>query len=178
MSLSQVQLMQINKSVDKILHAPGNSPAGNGQLEMAFVVDMSCNLEYIEETTKDIANSLKRHDKIFQNVRSNMVFWSNECKTEVTPMSFIQIGKFLGSPHFTEIQVDKQSSLDKLCAYLKLFHARSKCIVIITDENYKIEDKKKVFESLNPFLKSRLLIVTPNGLISGTMLNMEMIRGE
>lgn len=176
MSLSQVQLMQINKNVDKILHAPGNSPAGNGQLEMAFVLDCSVEPEVLKEMTKDIANSLKRHDKIFQNVRSNVVFWGEDIKTEVTPMSFIQIGKPFESPQFITNSVDKQSSLDKLCAYLKLFHARSKCVIVIASDGYRIDDKKQVFESLNPFLKSRLLIVTQDSLLSGTVLNMEMIR--
>lgn len=176
MALSQVKLMQINKSVDKILHAPGNSPVGNSQLEMAFVVDMSCDTEYLKETTKEIVNSLKRHDKIFQNVRSNLIFWGEECKTEVTPMSFIQIGKVFESPQFVKTDVDKQSSLDKLCAYLKLFHARSKCIIIITNENYKVEDKKKVIEGLNPFLKNRILMVMPAEMMSGSVLNLNLIK--
>jgi len=63
--------------------------------------------------------------------------------------------------------VDKKALLEELCAYLKLFHARSKCIIVITEGNYVIEDRKKLIDALNPFLKSKILFVTPDKMFMG-----------
>ena len=94
MSLTQIQKLQLNKQVDRILHAPGNQPASRQQLEMAFVFDGFSDMEYLKSTAQDAVAALKAHDKIFQNVRSNVVFWNAEkIKTETMPMSFIQMGK-------------------------------------------------------------------------------------
>lgn len=181
MSLSQIQKIQLNKQVDHILHVPSNIPAGTkdnkNQLEMAFVIDCSCDREYVESTLKDAVSGLKSHDKIFQNVRSNIVYWydhKEKLETEVMPMSFIQLGKAFENGKYKI--VENKPVLDDLCAYLKLYHARSKCILVITQGNYEITDKKSVKESLNPFLKSKLLMITPDKFESGQMIHMEMIR--
>lgn len=175
MSLTQIQKLQLNKQVDRILHAPGNQPVGKQQLEMAFVLDTSSDIEYIKSTTQDAVAALKSHDKIFQNVRSNVVFWRAESMTtETMPMSFIQMGK-----PFVDLgkdRVDKSVKLDDLCAYLKLYHARSKCIILFTQGDYEQGDKEKLKESLNPFLKQKMLIVTPEKMITGTSVFMELIR--
>lgn len=175
MSLTQIQKLQLNKQVDRILHAPGNQPAGRQQLEMAFVLDCSSDIEYIKSTTQDAVAALKAHDKIFQNVRSNVVYWrENHTSTETMPMSFIQMGKpFVDLNNGT---VDKLSKFDELCAYLKLYHARSKCIILITNGNYELGEKDKIKENLNPFLKQKLLIVTPDKMVTGTAVFMELIK--
>ena len=74
------------------------------------------------------------------------------------------------------IKVDKRGKLDELCAYLKLYHARSKCIILFTEGNYEHGDKEKLKQSLNPFLKHKLLIVTPDKMMTGTSVFMELIR--
>lgn len=175
MSLTQIQKLQLNKQVDRILHAPGNQPAGKQQLEMAFVLDCSGSMEYVKSTAQDAVVAMKSHDKIFQNVRSNVVLWSAESfKTETMPMSFIQMGKpFVEWESHT---VDKSGKLHELCAYLKLYHARSKCIILITEGNYEHGDKEILKQSLNPFLKQKLLLVTPDRMITGTSIFMELIR--
>lgn len=175
MSLTQIQKLQLNKQVDRILHAPGNQPAGRQQLEMAFVLDCSSDIEYIKSTTQDIVGALKAHDKIFQNVRSNVVYWrENHISTETMPMSFIQMGKPFVD--LEETVVDKLPKFDDLCAYLKLYHARSKCIVLVTNGNYELGEKDKIKENLNPFLKQKLLLVTPDKMVTGTTVFMELIR--
>lgn len=175
MSLTQIQKLQLNKQVDRILHAPGNQPAGKQQLEMAFVLDSSSDTEYIKLTAQDAVAALKSHDKIFQNVRSNVVFWDEESiKTETMPMSFIQMGKPFVK--LEDMKVDKSAKLDELCAYLKLYHARSKCIIVFTEGNYEVGDKEVLKQSLNPFLKQKLLLVTPEKMITGTSIFMELIR--
>lgn len=176
MSLTQIQKLQLNKQVDRILHTPGNQPVGNQQLEMAFVLDCSSNMEYIKATTQDVVAALKAHDKIFQNVRSNVIFWDTQnIKTEIMPMSFIQMGK-----PFVDRElgvVDKLPQLDDLCVYLKMYHARSKCIILVTEGNYQLGEKEKIKENLNPFLKQKLLIVTPDKMITGSNIFLELIRG-
>lgn len=175
MGLTQIQKLHLNKQVDRILHALGNQPVANQPLEMAFVLDYSSSIDYIKSTAQDAVAALKSHDKIFQNVRSNVVFWNTgDIKTETMPMSFIQMGK-----PFVEVEnikVDKTVKLDELCAYLKLYHARSKCIILFTEGNYEHGDKEKLKQSLNPFLKHKLLIVTPDNMMTGTSVFMELIR--
>lgn len=183
MGLTQVQKIQLNKQVDHILHVPSNIPAGikdnKNQLEMAFVLDCFCDREFLESTIKDAVNGLKAHDKLFQNVRSNVVYWydrnqEKKLETKVMPMSFIQMGKVFEGEYYKN--VDNPPFFDDLCAYLKLYHARSKCILVFTDRKFQIENKDKVKESLNPFLKTKLLLITPDKFETGQMIHMEMIR--
>lgn len=183
MSLTQIEKLQLNKQVDRIFHAPGNMIAGQ-QPEMAFVIDTTCDIEYVKSTLQDAVAAMKAHDKMFQNVRSNVVYWqaSNQDKpliTETMPMSFLQIGKpFDMHKEYWEQNknVDNELIFDELCAYLKMYHARSKCILVFTQGEYEVRDKKKVQESLNPFLKSKLLLIEPQKMVTGTMLHMEMLR--
>lgn len=90
MGLTQFQKLELNKRVDKIFHAPSNAAVRGHQPEIAFVADMTGDAEYIHGSIKDAVASLKAHDKMFQNMRSNMVYWKrNEIVSKVTPMSFI-----------------------------------------------------------------------------------------
>lgn len=175
MSLTQIQKLQMNKQVDRILHTPGNQPVGKQQLEMAFILDGSSNMDYLKSTIQDVVSALKSHDKIFQNVRSNVIFWRTQnIETQTMPMSFIQMGKpFV---EWDSTCVDKSVNFDDLCAYLKMYHARSKCMILVTEGNYRIVDKECVKQSLNPFLKQKLLIITPEKMITGTSIFIEMIR--
>lgn len=183
MGLTQIQKLQLNKQVDRIFHAPGNLVAGQ-QPEMAFVIDTTCELDDIKGTLQDAVAALKSHDKMFQNVRSNVVYWQDESQekpltTETMPMSFLQIGKpfEMHKEYWEENKnVDKKPIFDDLCAYLKMYHARSKCILVFTKGDYEIRDKKKVQESLNPFLKSKLLLIESDKMVTGTMIHMEMLR--
>ena len=45
MALTQLQKLELNKRVDKIFHAPSNAPAGGHQPEIAFVVQMSGDMQ-------------------------------------------------------------------------------------------------------------------------------------
>lgn len=84
MGLTQLQKLELNKRVDKILHAPANALIRGQQLEIAFAADLSGDIEYVCSSIKDAVTSLKAHDKIFQNVRSNMVYWNyNQITTKV-----------------------------------------------------------------------------------------------
>ena len=185
MALTQLQRLELNKRVDKILNAPVNVTIKGQQPEMAFVLDLSSDLDYIDSTLKDAASSLKAHDKIFQNIRSNIVYRSMEkIETKVTAMSFIQLGKATENLNIvkSEEAVLKAQShsngFDDLCAYLKLYHARCRCILLFTDKPDKLIEssiRDKAIESLNPFLKHRLLIITPEKMITGAEILMKLI---
>ena len=175
MSLTQLQKLELNKRVDKILHAPTNAVSKNQQLELSFILDLSSEKEYLDTTLKDAISALKSHDKIFQNVRTNLVYWENEkIETKVIPMTFLQMGKAFDeiNEDFTHQNVDKDTNFDELCAYLKLFHARSKCIIVFTQKQHEIQN----IENLNPFLKYRLLLITPEKMITGTEILLQLIK--
>ena len=201
MALTQLQKLELNKRVDKILNAPVNVTIKGQQPEMAFVLDLSSDMEYISDTLKDSAATLKAHDKIFQNIRSNIVYWgAGRTETKVTPMSFIQIGKATENLNIVKSEEEKgeqpkslnedgtmqaalnaqshSNGFDDLCAYLKLYHARCRCLLLFTDKPDKLIEssvRDKAIESLNPFLKHRLLIITPEKMITGAEILMKLI---
>lgn len=189
MGLTQLQSFELNKRVDKILHAPSNAPAGGQQLEIAFVADVSGDIDWIHQSIKDAVAALKSHDKVFQNVRSNLIYWGNgKIVIRVTPMSFIQMGKaFEGiAENIVEnkdINVDKPPYFEDLCEYLKLYGARCRCILLFLDETYeefekryfRIKDVEKAKEKLNPFLKYRLLVIAKDKMVTGSEILMKLI---
>lgn len=189
MGLTQLQSLELNKRVDKILHAPSNAPAGGQQLEIAFVADVSGDIDWIHQSIKDAVATLKSHDKVFQNVRSNLIYWVNgKIVIRVTPMSFIQMGKAFEGVVENIVEnedrnVDKPPYFEDLCEYLKLYGARCRCILLFLDETYeefekrffRIKDVEKAKEKLNPFLKYRLLVIAKDKMVTGSEILMKLI---
>ncbi len=184
MALTQLQRLELNKRVDKIFHAPSNAPAGGHQPEIAFVTQMSGDRDAIHSSVKDAVASLKAHDKMFQNMRSNMVYWgSSKISSKVTPMSFILMGKAFEEEEQGSDIVDKSQNFEDLCAYLKLYHARCRCILIFMDctyvqfesQNFYIADRTAAMAHLNPFLKYRLLVITRDKMVTGSELMMHFL---
>ena len=182
MALTQLQQLELNKRVDKIFHAPSNAPAVGHQPEIAFVTQMSGDRDAIHSSVKDAVASLKAHDKMFQNMRSNMVYWgSSKISSKVTPMSFILMGKAFEEEEQGSDIVDKSQNFEDLCAYLKLYHARCRCILIFMDctyvqfesQNFYIADRTAAMAHLNPFLKYRLLVITRDKMVTGSELMMQ-----
>lgn len=214
MALTQLQKLELNKRVDKIFHAPSNAPAKGHQPEIAFVADVSGNLDTVHSSVRDAVASLKAHDKMFQNMRSNMVYWDNgKITSKVTPMSFILMGKAFESEEKSDgsesgfiaafdketadsfavdgksvgkldTDVDKSLNFEELCAYLKLYHARCRCILVFVNcsfeeleiQEFYITDTDRAKQQLNPFLKYRLLIITRDKMLTGSELMMRLIR--
>lgn len=185
MGLTQLQSLELNKRVDTILHAPSNAPAGGQQLEIAFVADVSGDIDWIHQSIKDAVTSLKSHDKVFQNVRSNLIYWGNgKIIIKVTPMSFIQMGRaFEGIVEVGDKNVDKSPYFEDLCEYLKLYGARCRCVLLFLDETFeefekrcfRVKDAEKAKENLNPFLKYRLLVIAKDKMITGSELFMKLL---
>lgn len=195
MALTQIQKLELNKRVDRIFHAPSNAPAKGHQPEIAFVADVSGG-SAVYSSVRDAVASLKAHDKMFQNMRSNMVYWgSDQITSKVTPMSFILMGNAFDNAadrlaDSGNVVVKKGTDVDKslhfedLCAYLKLYHARCRCILVFVDcsheeleaQNYFITDAEAAKQQLNPFLKYRLLIIAGDKMLTGSELMMRLIR--
>lgn len=223
MALTQLQKLELNKRVDKIFHAPSNAPARGHQPEIAFVADVSGNIDAVHSSVRDAVASLKAHDKMFQNMRSNMAYWDiDRITSKVTPMSFILMGKafeggkkpdkevcsydnsetgfiaahdketadsFAGDGKIVgklDADVDKSLNFEELCAYLKLYHARCRCILVFVDcsceelemREFYINDIDRAKQQLNPFLKYRLLIITRDKMLTGSELMMRLIRSH
>lgn len=184
MAMTQLQKLELNKRVDKIFHAPSNAPAGNHQPEIAFVTPILGDLEWIQSSIKDAVASLKAHDKMFQNIRSNMVYWGvDKITSKMAPMSFILMGKAFEDNVTVDDMVnivDKFPNFETLCGYLKLYHARCRCILIFMDCTYAelearrfdIVDIEAANQQLNPFLKYRLLVIAKDKMVTGSELMM------
>lgn len=179
MKLTQPQKMQLCNQTERILHLPGSAVRAGNPLEIAIAAELSSSREYLSETSAELASALKKHSEIFRNVRCNIVYWGSGGKlwTEAVPLSFVQSGRSLNrentgfeSAGSTETAASEPPELSELAAYLKLYHARSKCIYVVSEGHYGIGDREKFAENMQPFLKSKLLVLLPGSIVSGAEL--------
>lgn len=166
MEFDIIQKKKIKNAVEMILHTPGNYKGGI--LEMTIVIDCKLDKEYVKEYTKQLVITLKNTSEVFRNVRLNTVlFKENEIiENEVSSLAMLQLGSYFEK--YNVIETDKDMSY--ITAYLKKFHARSKLIIYITNDEFLISDKMKVKENLEPFLRHKLLIMRESELIKGSEL--------
>lgn len=160
--LTDIQLMKIKNNVMRILHVPGNY--NGGILEMAIVADYHMPFEELNEMSKKIANGLKHQNETFRNVRLNLIKWvfDEQIIKEVSSLPKLQMGTAYDDyEQCQNTEPGAEKTLDELLRQLKLFYARSKVIIVLTDGSYKVKDEKTVWEHLNPFLRRKLLIVQP-----------------
>ena len=160
--LTDIQLMKIKNSVMRILHVPGNY--NGGILEMAIVADYHMSYEELNEISKKIANGLKHQNETFRNVRLNLIKWVSDEQVikEVSSLPKLQMGNaYEDYAQYGTAGLSEKKTLDELLRQLKLFYARSKVIIVLTDGSYFVKDEKTVWEHLNPFLRRKLLIVQP-----------------
>lgn len=139
---------QFTNKVEMILHSPCNIP--NKMFEMTVVLDQNLEQEKVREIVPELLKILKRHSDVFANVRLNMVHWMDDdnIHNQVIPMSMAMI-----SSHYENYEQNISSKrYDKLMENLKLFHARSKLIIVVTDEKYEIGDEEELRKIMQPFL--------------------------
>lgn len=172
--LTEIQLLQVKNEVNRILHVPGNYTGGI--LEMAIVADYHMPQQELEEDSKRILDTLKKQNELFCNVRLNLLKWvSDDCiLKEVTPIPYVQMGRAYKDYGQKVSSPDK--SLDELLRQLKLFYARSKVILILTDGSYRIAEKKSVQEYLQPFLLRKLLLLQNGEPVQGTALFLKTMK--
>lgn len=156
--MTPVQKLQLKNAVEKVLHAPCN--AIKEKLEWAFVFDFNLPKEEVSNMSKEIVNTLKQHSQIFRNARLNVVEWKSDDEIEhkIVSMPLIQTGS-----HFKDYKIQKKEKrIEELAVQLKLYQARSKLIILLTDEKYLLEDMNKWEQHMNPFLFKRMFLVHDN----------------
>lgn len=186
--LTDIQLLQLKNAVSHILRVPGNYTGG--VLEMAVVADYSLPVAVVREECGQIADMLKKQNEVFRNVRLNLIRWiaDEQIQKEVIPMSFLTTGRAFSKETDGEAADEKTAGialfwqegkrLDELFRQLKLFYARAKVILLLTDGSYRIEDRAAVREYLQPFLARKLLILQNGEQIAGIRLFMELTAKE
>ena len=146
---------QFTNKVEMILHSPCNIP--NKMLEITVVLDQNLSLDTVKEIVPDLLKTLKRHSEVFLNVRLYMVRWldDNCINNQVVPMSMAMI-----SSHYDDyVKHITAKRYDKLMEKLKLFYARSKLIIVVTDEKYDIGDEEELRKIMQPFLYRKVMKV-------------------
>ena len=144
----------VNK-VEMILHSPCNIPSK--MFEMTMVLDRNLSKDEAAEIVPHLLKVLKRHSEVFANVRLNMVKWESDEKIEnqIVPMSMAMIG----SCYADYEQKKTIKSYQILMQNLKLFHARSKLVIVVTDGTYKTGDETELKKLMQPFLYRKVMNV-------------------
>lgn len=157
--LSPVFKQKFENSVERILHVPGNyDPAKI--LEMTVVVDTSLEKELVTAVLPELLYSLKALDKVFQNVRFHLAYWKDEGVTDrVCPMLLAMSEGFYGD--YAHVPAEKP--LEDLVEYLRVLHARSKLILLLTNGAYRIENEEQVKQHMQPFLQKKMMEVRVQG---------------
>lgn len=143
MELTPVERMQLKNQVERILHIQGNYTGGI--LEIAVVLDYDMPLPVLREKAAGILKALKLQGEVFRNIRLNVVKWiSDECIVKEVSSAFdVQTGRVFEDYEACQEQkktsqkspeTETPKSLDGLAGQLKLFYARSKLILILTEE--------------------------------------------
>ena len=155
MELGMIQLLKMKQSVERILHVPGNYKGGI--LEMAIIVDCAMDKVSAKENIQAIIKALKSHSETFRNVRLNVIWWKSDEQivTEVIPMTVLQ----MGTPFDSYEQVEEEKNIDELFKNLKLFQARSKLILLLSEGKFGIGNVEGCMESLKPFLGRKMLLL-------------------
>lgn len=151
--ISQIEKIKLHQQVERILHIQGNYRGGI--LEMALVLDYHISKEILMEVSKEILTTLRAYSKVFQNIRLNLIKWvsDTDIRKEVSSVGLIQMGRC-----FEDYQKgSEEKSYDELTRQLKLFYARSKLIIWITDGSFQILDEEQVNCNLKPFLQKKML---------------------
>lgn len=157
---------QLKNQIEFVLHTPGNYTGGI--LEMTIVLDHSIDGEEMKQLCNQVVALLKTTGEVFRNVRLNVVDWLSDDSIEnaVMPLSMLQLGK-IKEPWMVS---GEEKTVEALCSRLKLFHARSKLIIVLTDGSYQTGDKKKLKEALQPFLHKKLILLENTIVKSGREL--------
>lgn len=152
---------QFTNKVEMILHSPCNIPSK--MFEMTLVLDRSLSKEVVAELVPHLLKTLKRHSEVFANVRLNMVKWIDDdhIDNQIIPMSMAMISSHYES-YEQNVTIKKYQSLMQ---NLKLFHARSKLIIVVTDGRYDVGDEEELRKIMQPFLYRKVMNVVVSDMI-------------
>lgn len=146
---------QFTNKVEMILHSPCNIPSK--MFEMTVVLDCNLTKEKAQEVVPHLLTTLKRHSEVFANVRLNMVRWLDDTAiiNQVMPMSMAMLSSYYDDYEENRTLKDYQT----LMKNLKLFHARSKLIIVVTDGKYETGDEENLKKIMQPFLYRKVMNV-------------------
>lgn len=155
--LSIVENKKLKDMTERVLHVPGNYTGGI--LEMTLVLDFKLEKEYIKETAKDIVRALKSKGEVFRNVRFNVVRWKSDVQieTEAAAMTMLLTDGF----YEDFVREDNEKRAELLMENLKKFHARSKLIIIVSDE-FAAGDEQRFQAAVTPFLERKSILIKRN----------------
>lgn len=153
MNLSPVFLMKFKNTVERILHVPGNY--NGGVLEMAVVLDYNVSREAMCDLIPQLFRSLKMHSEVFRNVRLNMVHWKADgvIENQVTPMSVAGLTSYYEDYK----SQSRRKDFGSLVQYLKMFQARAKLIILVTDGTNEMGSPESLKALMQPFLDKKLM---------------------
>lgn len=138
---------------------------------MAVAADCHIAPETLREECAQLAGALKRTNEVFRNVRLNLIGWISDerIRKEVSSLTALQMGKCLeGMEEERPGEKGAEKSLDELLRQMKLFYARSKLIILITDGSFRRVDEEKIREYLHPFLHRKLIVLCGGTIIKLT----------
>lgn len=160
--MTPVQMKLFFNDVERVLHVPGNLQGGN-LAEMAIVLDYKLPLEQLQCISADIVAVLKKKGEMFRNVRLNVVKWTSDKHfvTEMLPLSMLGIGR--GFEDYQNMSHTADKNIEELAGYLKLFHARCKLIILISDGQWQVSDAMTLNANLQPFLYKKWIWLDTNG---------------
>lgn len=156
----------LKREVEQILHVPGNY--SGGILEMAMVFDCSLDKETVTRQAQEVTAALKVISPVFRNVRLNAITWKKEkeFQSEVTALPILQMGRYFDGYEY----LLENKDWGELLSRLKTFHARSKLILVFTDQDFRVRDTKAAGEAMQPFLYRKLLVLSKDRIITGKKL--------
>lgn len=156
MRLSLTEKQKLRQQVERVLHVPGNFT--QNILEMALVLDKRLPKEEAKELSAQIASAFKHQSEVFRNVRLNLVEWQpgEKPKNRVVPLPVLIMGSCFAD--YEECRGDLYA--DELFAWLRLFQARSKLILIVSGGEVRIKEKETCLRAMKPFLGRKLIWLT------------------
>ena len=176
--MNAVTRMQLKNGVERILRAPGNYVEAAGRtgsiLEMALILDYRMPEQELRERAAQLVDLLKTHSEIFRNVRLNVIKWIDDghIVKELGSLPQVRMGRVFddygrygtGSGQLSA----GERSFAELARQLKLFYARSKLIIVLTDGGFGAGDAELLKESMYPFLHRKLLFWQQDKVYTGT----------
>ena len=169
--MNAVEKMQFKNHIERILHVPGNY--NGGILEIALVCDYHMPQDELKDRTGELIGCMKMQSEVFRNVRLNVIKWitDNRIIKEVTPMAYVQMGKAFEDYNTVKAEdLETPKTLQELARKLKLFYARSKIVIVLTDGSYERGDETLLKQHLHPFLYRKILLVENGVMLSGRAL--------
>lgn len=155
MNLSPVFLMKFKNTVERILHVPGNYKGGI--LEMTVVLDHNLSRESVQVLIPQLMQTLKKQNEIFRNVRLNIVQWEADevIASQVAPMGMAGLSSYYEG----YVCRPECKNFQKLVQYLKIFQARAKLIILVTDGKNEDGSSESLKTAMQPFLDKKLMTI-------------------